>query len=247
MGVGSVLVSCDALSQSLANLDLSEIGNLLADGLLDDASINCEPQSVVNVPSGGVVRVTTSLTVESAGTQGGLGEVLGLVGLLGGELASVPDDVVEYLVDDEGTLIGEPGRFEVLDGCLGIVADDSDAATPENAQTVLDSVGAELLQLQTDSRGDCPSGSVPIGVGGLGDTSAGHICVSTATQSCLTCVEDVSGWRQTAQLTATYRASGSLTGVSAVDLTDGTLQQVTILEGETVTIRLTSSSVYERP
>lgn len=240
------LTSCDALSQSLANLDLSDLGNIIGDGGLDPGG-TCEPQSVVQVPSGGLVQVETRIGVASSGTDGGLGRVLGLVSLVEASLNDIPTQEAEYLVDDQGALIGQDGRFAVVDGCLGIQADDSDAATPENAQSFLDNVGAELLQLQSASRGNCPAGNVPIGVGGLGDTSTGHICVSTTTDSCLTCVEDINGWTQTATLTATYRASGNLTGVAAVDLVDGSLDSVTIREGESVVIRLTAESRYARP
>jgi hypothetical protein len=231
------VISCGPLPDGFAGFELD------LDGLLLPES-TCEPQNVQSIPEAGLIRSTTTISANTTGIDSGLGDVLSLVGLVADLVASTPVDTVDYLVDAEGFVISRGDQFQVIDGCLGLREEGSESDPVPDGQQVIDDLAAEFLVLQTPSRGTCGDDGVPVGVNGIGDDSEGHICITSATSACVTCVQDLRGWTQTATVTAVYRADGSIDGVAAVDLESGARGRVSIRAGDQVTITISATTRY---
>ncbi|MFQ5461434.1 MAG: hypothetical protein ACE5E5_02275 [Phycisphaerae bacterium] len=205
----------------------------------------CPASRVTSIPDAGTVRVTMTTDTQFTGEQSGLGQAMGLSFFVADLPDQAPAGEILVAVEADGSLSDGGGRFIIADGCLAVASDSGGPLGPFFNLPTAEALSQGLLSTPVELRGSCAEGQIPIGPGGIGDTSGAHICIESEVTSCVSCDQAPGRWTQNARFTMSFRALDSIEGVPAFGPGLRQLNRVDIRAGDRVTLEFNMLLEYQ--
>lgn len=192
-----------------------------------DDEQGCGTRTANSIPAPGTVRATIRL-------EGAFSEDSALRMALrpsAALCAPTPNNthMVDYHVAFDGRIVELGSFFRVCDRCLLIAPSESCEAgdTPPTSTP-------------------CADNGVALGHGGVGDVSGEYICIQRESSSvCINCSQSEGTWVSRYTGNITYRALGSLSDISVLNLCTGATEIVSVQLGDTVVEMYDTTYSYE--
>lgn len=202
----------------------------------------CGRRTVSRTPEAGLVRLTTTTTIEVDPSNSGLARALGLAqfAALGNQFFE--PTVSDFQVDADGFVNGEDTRLLTRCGCLLEVPVGDEGEDNEL-------VPSSDFEPPKSEPGPCPEGQFPLGRNGLtfGEVTGDFVCIRLSSGDvCYDCAQGDDVWTATFEAEAEYEALGSLDGVRIVNFLTGESVEVDIRRGDRVTYWLIAESRVEQ-